>query len=106
MKNLYGYNIYSRELQEAINDVKFGLEKYNFEYKKLLKQVNKIKDNSPNLRAVLDDEKCTKLSEKDCEMLQKIIDLYLEMRVFEYREMIFFGAKENYFYLKKLRILL
>ena len=38
-------------------------------------------------------------------MLQKIIDLYLEMRVFEYREMIFFGAKENYFYLKKLRIL-
>ena len=33
MKKLYGYNIYSRELQEAINDVKFGLEKYNFEYK-------------------------------------------------------------------------
>lgn len=105
MKYLYGYNIYSRELQEAINDVRFSLEKYNFEYKKLLKQVNKIKDNYPNLRAVLDDEKCIKLSEKDCEMLQKIIDLYLEMRVFEYREMIFWGAKENYFYLKKLRIL-
>ena len=106
MKNLYGYNIYSRELQEAINDVRFRLEKYNFEYKKLLKQVNKIKDNYPNLRAVLDDEKCIKLSEKDCKMLQEIIDLYLEMRYLEYREMIFLGAKENYFYLKKLRILL
>ena len=105
MSNFYIYNIDSVELQEAINDVRFGLEHYNFEYKKLLKQVNKIKDKYPNLRAVLDDEKCIKLSEKDCEMLQKIIDLYFEIRTYEYREMLFWGAKENYFYFKKLRIL-
>ena len=105
MKNFNIYNSDSLELQEAINDVRFRLEKYNFEYKKLLKKITKIKDKYPNLRAVLDDEMSIKLTEKDCEMLQKIIDLYLEMRRLEYREMLFFGAKENYFYFKKLGIL-
>lgn len=105
MSNFYIYSIDSMELQEAINDVRFRLEHYNFEYKKLLKQLSKIKDNYPNLRAVLDDEKCIELTVKDYKMLQKIIDLYLEMRRLENREMLFFGAKENYFYFKKLGIL-
>ena len=105
MKNFYIYNTDSFELQEAINEVRFRLEKYDFEYKKLLKKITKIKDKHPNLREVLDDEMSIKLSEKDCKMLQEIIDLYLEMRRLEYREMLFWGAKENYFYLKKLGIL-
>lgn len=105
MSNFYIYNIDGIELQEAINDIRIRLEKDDFEYKKLLKQITKIKDKYPNLRAVLDDEMSIKLTEKDCEMLQKIIDLYIEMRVYEYREMLFWGAKENYFYFKKLGIL-
>lgn len=104
-KEIELYNKDSAEFCELIDSVKVELRNTNKDYKKLLKDVVKIKENYPNIQSFMEDGAVLELQKDECKMLQKVLDLYQKMHIMEEEKIFFLGAKENYFYCKKLNIL-
>ena len=104
--NEYGlFNTDCIELGEIIDKAKVALRLKNKEYKNLLNEVSDLKINHPNLQLLFEDDEDVSLSKNDCKMLQKLINLELEIRDFEEQEIFFLGGKEAYFYFKNIGIL-
>ena len=93
------------ELGEIIDRAKVALRFKNKEYKNLLDEVADLKENHLNLQLIFEDDDDISLSKNDCKMLQKLINLELEIRNFEEQEIFFLGGKEAYFYFKNIGIL-
>src|SRR5574344_1953013 len=92
------YDIGSIELTDLIEQRRMSLNDKNEDYKKLSRELKKIMDMYPNLQLILDKDKDVILNEVDCKMLQKLVNIYLEMAMYEEREIFFLGGKEAYFY--------
>ena len=105
MQDMNLYNIDSAELYELIDDAIVELKKENLEYKKLADEIIELKNSSSNIRNFLESENIVELDKKDCEILKKLIDVCLTMRVYEERKIFFIGARENYYYFKNLGII-
>lgn len=93
------------ELGEIIDKAKVALRYKNKEYKNLLDEVADLKINHPNLQLLFEDDDDISLSKTDIKILQKLINLELEIRNFEEQEIFFCGGKEAYFYFKNIGIL-
>ena len=107
-KNLGEYELFNIdciELAEIIDKAKVALRYKNKEYKKLLDEVIELKENNPNLQLIFEDDEDISLTKNDCNMLQKLVNLELEIRNFEEQEIFFLGGKEAYFYFKNIGIL-
>ena len=105
MEDMKLYDIDSGELSELIDSRRIALRTKNDEYEKLRKQVCEIKDNYPNILALLEDNEVECLNTEECKYLQKLLSLYSKMTDFEDREIFFLGARENYFYFKNLKLI-
>ncbi|NLC87876.1 MAG: hypothetical protein GX682_03775 [Clostridiaceae bacterium] len=57
------------------------------------------------MQLILEKDKEIILNEIDCKMLQKLVNIYLEMTMYEEREIFFLGGKEAYYYFKNIGIL-
>lgn len=99
------YDIDSGELSELIDSRRIALITKNSEYANLRKQVCEIKDNYPNILALLEDNYVERLNTEECKYLQKLLSLYSRMTDYEDREVFFLGARENYFYFKNLELI-
>lgn len=99
------YDIGSIELTDLIEQRRMSLVDKNEDYKKLSKEFKKIMDTYPNLQLILEKDKEIILNEIDCKMLQKLVNIYLEMTMYEEREIFFLGGKEAYYYFKNIGIL-
>lgn len=105
MDDLELYNIDSAELNELINSVKVELKNSNADYKKLVDQVSKIKNEYPNIQSLFENDFVKSLNENECKNLQKIFDLYLQISVYEEQKIFFLGGKELYLYFKKMNLI-
>ena len=83
------FNIDCIELGEIIDKAKVALRFKNKEYKNLLDDVADLKENHPNLQLLFEEDDDISLSKNDCRMLQKLINLELEIRNFEEQEIFF-----------------
>ena len=99
------FNMDCIELNELIDKTKVALRDKNIWYKNLHDEIVDIKENYPNLQLFFEDDGDISLSKNGCKMLQKLINLELEIRNFEEQEIFFLGGKEAYFYFKNTRIL-
>lgn len=99
------YDIGSIELTDLIEQRRMNLLCKSEEYSNLSKEFKKIMDNYPNLQLILEKDSEIKLSEIDCKMLQKLVNIYLEMTMYEEREIFLLGGKEAYYYFKDIGIL-
>lgn len=105
MEDLKLYDIDSTELNELIDSKRIELKHKNLEYKKLSDKVSEIMKNYPNVLALIEDDEINNLNEEECKMLQKLIKLNMKMITYEDREIFFLGARENYYYFKKLNLI-
>jgi len=105
MEDMKLYDIDSGELSELIDSRRIALRTKCKEYEKLRKQVCEIKDNYPNILALLEDNEVDNLNSEECKCLQKLLSLYSKMTDYEDREIFFLGARENYFYFKNLNLI-
>ena len=105
MEDMKLYNIDSGELSELIDSRRMALRTKNLEYANLRKQICEIKENYPNILALLEDNEVESLNLEECKYLQKLLSLYSRMTDFEDRKIFFLGAKENYFYFKNLELI-
>lgn len=99
------YDIGSIELTDLIEQRRMSLNEKNEDYKKLYKQYKDIMDKYPKLQLVLEKSREMILDETECKMLQKLANVYIEMTMYEEREIFFLGAKENYFYMQNLGLI-
>ena len=105
MEDLKLYDIDSGELSELIDSRRIALRTKNTEYANLRKQVCKIKEDYPNILALLEDIEVESLNSEECKYLQKLLSLYSRMTDYEDREIFFLGARENYFYFKNVNFI-
>ena len=87
MEEIRLYDMDSIEFRELIDAARVELKNNNSEY------------------LLFEDDKVMNLNEEECKMLQKLVSLYLQMSDYEDRKIFFLGARENYFYFKKLGII-
>lgn len=105
MEDIKLYDINSGELSELIDSRRIALRTKNKEYEKLRKQICEIKENYPNILALLEDNEIENLNTEECKYLQKLLSLYSRMMDYEDREIFLLGARENYFYFKNLELI-
>ena len=105
MENMKLYDIDSGELSELIDSRRIALRTKSEEYEKIRKQVCEIKENYPNILALLEDTEVESLNSEECKYLQKLLSLYSRMTDFEDIEIFFLGARENYYYFKNLELI-
>lgn len=105
MEDMKLYDIDSGELSELIDSRRIALRTKCEEYEKLRKQVCKIKEDYPNILALLENNEVENLNSEECKYLQKLNSLYLKMMDYEDREIFFLGARENFFYFKNLELI-
>ena len=105
MEDMKLYNIDSGELCELIDSRRITLRTKNLEYANLRNQVCKIKEDFPNILALLEDNEIENLNTEECKYLQKLLSLYSRMVDYEDREIFFLGARENYFYFKNMNLI-
>ena len=97
MKDMKLYDIDSGELCELIDSKRIEIRNKNEDYKKLRNKVCEIKENYPNILALIEDNEIENLNKDECKKLQKLLSLYSRMMDYEDREIFFLGARENYF---------
>ena len=105
MEKVELYNVKSAEFNELIDSAKVELATNDIHYKKLKNKVKNLKEKHTNIQLFFENEGVIELWKDDCKVLQKVLDLYQEMHMYEEEKIFFLGAKENYLYLKKLNIL-
>ena len=105
MEELKLYDINSGELSELIDSRRIALRTKNEEYENLRKQVCEIKENYPNILALLEDNEVENLNADECKHLQILLTLYSKMEDYEDREIFFLGARENYYYFRNLDLI-
>ena len=95
-------DVFEDYLQNARKNLKKSSEKYN----KLSKEYREILLKNKNLNWVLEGEvKGRTLTNEECFLLSKLVKIYFDLQTMEEKELFFLGARENYSYLKNIRVL-
>ena len=94
-------------LEEHLLKARSILRENNEAYKQLLKNHKSILEEYKNLSLLLEDNENNDIefNAEECKILQKLIQINIDMKQMEEKEIFFLGAKENYFYLKKIGVL-
>lgn len=92
--------LYEMYLNEAIEERKVELINNNNNYKKLRKKFDDIMNKYPNLQLILEEDREIILNENECKMLQKLVEIYMDICDLEEKEIFLLGGKEMFFYLK------
>ncbi len=100
------YKEYEDMFEEYIENVRRNLKNNNKEYNQLQSEYHKILDKNENLVWVLEGNiKDRNLSNEECFLLSKLVQIYYDMQSIEEKEIFFLGSKEAYFFFKKIGIL-
>ena len=100
------YKEYEDMFEGYLDDVKRILRKKNEKYIKLQEKYHKILDENENLVWILEgDIKDRNLSNEECLVLSRLVQIYYDMQSIEEKEIFFLGGKEAYFFFKKIGIL-
>lgn len=105
MEDIRLFDMNSADFNELIDSSRLELKKKNEKYKKLKKEYYEIMDRFPNLQLIFEQDEVLELNKEECSMLQKVIDLGLEISQIEEYAIFFLGSREAYFYFKSMGIL-
>ena len=89
------YSAYSLEFEEYLDSFLVGLKEKNSEYSNILFEIEELKKSYPNVRKVVDDRENITLTNKEMDILLKIMDLQDHSKNYEYKEMFFRGVEEG-----------
>lgn len=97
--------LYEMYLNEAIEEKRIDLLDKNLGYKKLKKEFDKIMNAYPKLQNLLEENIRVSLDEDECKMLQKLINIYMNMQDYEEKDIFLLGCKEMFLYLKDVGLI-
>ena len=99
------FDMDSKDLYESIQSVEWDLKHYNPEFIEIFKKIELQKKKFPKIRALLEDDKISWFSYKECKELQKTINLYRELNDLKNYGIFFRGGYECHKYLRKMGII-
>lgn len=105
MKKYSLYDMDSIELFECIENLKRDLSSKNSEYKEIQRKIERLKNKYPKIRGILEDEEVYELTLQESKALLDVINLMRDSLRIEQYEIFLLGGRENYEYMKKLKIL-
>ena len=105
MEEIKFFDIDITEFNELIDNKKIELINKNTEYKKLQEQYYFMMKKYPKLQLIFEENEELILNKTECKMLQKLMQIGLEIDEIEKYFIFFLGGNQAYFYFKKLRIL-
>lgn len=105
MKKYSLYDMDSIELFECIENLKRDLSSKNSEYKEIQRKIERLKNKYPKIRGILEDEEVYELTLQESQALLVVINLMRDSLRIEQYEIFLLGSRENYEYMKKLKIL-
>ena len=97
--------LYEMYLNEAIEERRIDLLDKNLKYKNLKSEFDKIMNEYPNLQNLLEENIRVSLDEGECKMLQKLINIYMNMQDYEEKDIFLLGCKEMFLYLKDVGLI-
>ena len=89
---------------EFISDIFVNLKKKNKEYKNIIAEKEKLLNQYPNLRKLIEDDESMALSEEEVSALSKVLCLFDDKRIIQEKELFLRGIREAYFFFKKPKI--
>lgn len=90
---------------EYESDCLVSFRQENAEYNNLLDEKEKILSAFPNLRRIIEEEEAMPLTEAEVKALVEYLDLQLNQRGIESKEMFFKGICEAYHLFKRTKII-
>jgi len=100
------YKEYEDIFEEYLENSRRYLKDNNEKYADLKNEYNKILEQNENLTWVLEgDIKDRNLSNEECFLLSKLVQIYYDMQSIEEQEIFFLGGKEAYSFFKRIGIL-
>ena len=97
--------LYEMYLNEAIEERRMDLLDKNLEYKKLRNEFDKIMNEYPKLQNLFEENMRLSLDENECKMLQKLINIYMDMLDYEEKDIFLLGCKEAYLCFKDMELI-
>ncbi len=97
--------LYEMYLNEAIEEKRIDLFDKNLKYKNLKSEFDKIMNEYPKLQNLLEENIRVSLDEDECKMLQKLINIYMNMQDYEEKDIFLLGCKEMFLYLKDVGLI-
>ena len=100
------YEEYKDIFEDYLQNARKNLKKSSDKYIKLKREYHEILEKNENLNWVLEGEaKGRTLTNEECFSLSKLVKIYFDLQAMEEKELFFLGARENYSYLKNIRVL-
>ena len=93
MEKIELYNVKSAEFNELIDSAKVELAVNDIHYKKLKNEVKSLKEKHPNIQLFFENEGAIELGKDECKVIQKVLNLYQEMHMYEEEKIFFHGSK-------------
>lgn len=99
------FNEYQDNFMEYFETHKFKKLQNRKDFKEISNEIVELKNKYPNVQAYLEDEQIVDLSEKEREIVLKIIDLEDDLVTLEIKESFKLGFKEAYIYFEEMGML-
>ena len=90
---------------EFISDIFVNLKKKNAEYKNIIAEKEKLLNQFPNLRKLIEDDKSMALSEEEVSALSKVLCLLDDKKIIQEKELFLRGIQEAYYFFKRTKII-
>lgn len=97
-ENTTFFENYSDDFYDYLNVNRVKMLKENIKYKKLADEVEKLKNDNPNVRTFIEDKEIVSLSDIELKFILKILKLQEEMDDIEQKEIFKLGVKETLFF--------
>lgn len=100
------YEEYKDIFEDYLQNARKNLKKSSDKYIKLKREYHEILEKNENLNWILEGKADGRtLTNEECLSLSKLAKVYFEIQTMEEKELFFLGARENYSYLKNIRVL-
>lgn len=90
---------------EFISDIFVNLKRTNKEYKNILAEKEKLLNQFPNLRKLIEDDQSMALSEEEVSALSKVLCLLDDKKIIQEKELFLRGVREAYYFFKRAKII-
>ena len=99
------FNEYQDNFMEYFETHKIKKLQNRKDFKEISNEIVELNNKYPNVQAYLEDEQIVDLSEKEREIVLKIIDLEDDLVILEIKESFKLGFKEAYIYFEEMGML-
>lgn len=96
---------FENDFSEFVSDIFVNLKKQNKDYKNIIAEKERLLNQFPNLRKLIEDDQSMALSEEEVSALSEVLCLLDDKRIIQEKELFLRGMREAYYFFKRTKII-